>query len=44
MTDAEFTRTIEIALGAGAAGVSIFDFGAMNPARWALFASVVGVK
>ena len=42
MTDPEFTRTIEIALGAGAAGVSIFDFGAMTPARWALFASVVG--
>jgi hypothetical protein len=44
MTDVEFTRTIEIALSSGAAGVSIFDFGAMTPARWSLFASVVGAK
>ena len=41
MTDADFTTSIELALGAGAAGVSVFDFGAMTPARWKLFASVV---
>ena len=42
MTDADFTRSIELALGAGAAGVSLFDFGAMRPARWAVFSKVVG--
>ena len=41
MTDDEFTRSIELALGAGAAGVSLFDLGAMTPARWKLFASVI---
>ena len=41
MSDGDFTRSIELALGAGAAGVSLFDFGAMTPARWKLFASVV---
>jgi len=44
MTDAEFTRTIEQALSNGAAGVSIFDAGAMNPARWALLGKVVGAR
>jgi len=44
MTDAEFTRTIELALSNGAAGVSIFDAGAMNPARWALLGKAVGAK
>jgi uncharacterized lipoprotein YddW (UPF0748 family) len=44
MTDAEFTRTIELAMAGGAAGVSIFDFGAMNPARWALFSKVVAAR
>jgi uncharacterized lipoprotein YddW (UPF0748 family) len=44
MTDEEFTRTIEQALSNGAAGVSIFDAGAMNPARWALLGKVVGAK
>ena len=42
MTDAELTRTIEMALSNGAAGVSIFDLGAMNPARWALLRRVAG--
>jgi len=40
MSDAEFARTIEMALAGGAAGVSIFDAGAMTPARWALFRKV----
>jgi hypothetical protein len=44
MTDDEFTRTIEQALSNGAAGVSIFDAGAMNPARWALLGKVVGAR
>jgi len=44
MTDAEFMRTIEQALSNGAAGVSIFDFGAMNPARWALLGKTIGAK
>ena len=44
MTDAEFARTIEQALSNGAAGASIFDLGAMNPARWQLFGKVVGAK
>jgi uncharacterized lipoprotein YddW (UPF0748 family) len=44
MTDVEFTRTIEQALSNGAAGVSIFDAGAMNPARWALLGKTVGAK
>jgi hypothetical protein len=38
---AAFTKTIEMALAGGAAGVSIFDAGAMNPDRWALFAKAV---
>jgi uncharacterized lipoprotein YddW (UPF0748 family) len=42
MSDSELARTIELALSAGAAGVSMFDFGAMNPARWALLKKVVG--
>lgn len=41
MTDAEFTRTIEQALAGGAAGVSIFDLGAMNPVRWSLLSKAV---
>ena len=41
LSDADFARTIEMALQGGAAGVSIFDAGAMTPARWALFAKVV---
>lgn len=41
LSDAEFTRTIELALAGGASGVSIFDAGAMNPARWALLGKVV---
>jgi hypothetical protein len=31
-----------MALAGGAAGVSIFDAGAMNAERWALFAKAVG--
>jgi uncharacterized lipoprotein YddW (UPF0748 family) len=42
MADAEFSRTIEQALSNGAAGVSIFDLGAMNPARWAILAKATG--
>jgi uncharacterized lipoprotein YddW (UPF0748 family) len=37
----DFTRTIEMALGSGARGVSIFDAGAMTDERWALFAKAV---
>lgn len=33
---ADFTRTIRMALDGGASGVSIFDAGAMTPARWRL--------
>jgi hypothetical protein len=44
MTDDEFTRTIQMALAGGAAGVSIFDAGAMNPARWGLLGKAVGAK
>ncbi len=44
MSDVEFTRTIEEALSNGAAGVSIFDLGAMNPARWALFARATAAR
>lgn len=44
MTDDELARTIEQAMSNGAAGVSIFDFGAMTPARWQLFAKVIGAK
>jgi ribosomal protein S3 len=35
-----FTTTVQTALSAGAAGVSIFDAGAMNAERWALLAKV----
>ena len=38
---AAFTRTIEMALAGGAAGVSIFDAGAMNPERWTLLSKAV---
>jgi hypothetical protein len=33
---AAFTTTVHMALDGGAAGVSIFDAGAMTPERWAL--------
>jgi uncharacterized lipoprotein YddW (UPF0748 family) len=36
-----FTKSIQEARANGAAGVSIFDAGAMNPARWALLAKAV---
>jgi len=39
---ADFTRTIEMAIAGGAAGVSIFDAGAMNAERWALLSKAVG--
>ena len=39
---AAFTRTVEMALAGGAAGVSIFDAGAMTPERWQLLAKAVG--
>lgn len=38
---AAFTRTIEVAIAAGASGVSIFDAGAMTPERWTLLAKAV---
>ena len=41
LSDADFVRTIDMALEGGASGVSIFDAGAMTPARWALFAKAV---
>jgi uncharacterized lipoprotein YddW (UPF0748 family) len=34
LSAADFTRSIEVARAAGAAGVSVFDFGAMTPERW----------
>ena len=39
--DDELARTIDAALSAGASGVSLFDAGAMTPARWAVFAKAV---
>jgi hypothetical protein len=41
LSDADFTRTIRMALDGGASGVSLFDAGAMTPERWALFARTV---
>jgi uncharacterized lipoprotein YddW (UPF0748 family) len=38
---ATFTQTVEMAIAGGAAGVSIFDAGAMNAERWALLAKAV---
>jgi len=43
-SDAQLAESIETAIGAGAAGVSIFDAGAMNTARWKVFASAVGSR
>ncbi len=34
LSPADFTRSIDLARAAGAAGVSVFDFGAMTPERW----------
>ena len=39
LSDADFSRTIEMALSGGAAGVSLFDLGALTPPRRALFAT-----
>ena len=44
LSDAQLADSIETAIGAGAAGVSIFDAGAMNTARWKVFASAVGSR
>ena len=41
LNPAAFTQTIEMALAGGAAGVSIFDAGAMNAERWALLSKAV---
>ena len=41
LNDSELARTIDMALSAGASGVSIFDAGAMTAARWAVFARAV---
>jgi uncharacterized lipoprotein YddW (UPF0748 family) len=38
---AAFTEAVEMALAGGAAGVSIFDAGAMNAERWRLLAAAV---
>jgi hypothetical protein len=38
---AALTKTIQMALTSGAAGVSIFDAGAMNAERWAILAKAV---
>ncbi len=41
LSDDEFARTIRMALDGGASGVSIFDVGAMTPARWNVFAKTM---
>lgn len=41
LSDADFERTVRMALDGGAAGVSIFDAGAMTPARWSLLKRVL---
>jgi uncharacterized lipoprotein YddW (UPF0748 family) len=41
LSAAEFTTTIRTAISSGAAGVSIFDAGAMNRERWALFSKAL---
>jgi uncharacterized lipoprotein YddW (UPF0748 family) len=41
LSDADFLRTIRAALDGGASGVSLFDAGAMTPARWSVFAKVI---
>jgi uncharacterized lipoprotein YddW (UPF0748 family) len=41
MSDDEFARTIAMAIDGGASGVSIFDAGAMTPARWAVLGKAV---
>ena len=40
LDDAAFARTIDVAIGAGVSGVSLFGAGAMNAARWGLFLKV----
>jgi len=42
LSNADFTTTIEMAVGAGASGVSLFDAGAMNDARWRILKTAVG--
>src|SRR5690349_6767545 len=42
LDEAEFAKTVHAAIDAGAAGVSLFDAGAMTPARWTAFAGIVG--
>ena len=39
---AQLAHTVSLALDGGAHGVSLFDAGAMTPAKWAAFASAVG--
>jgi uncharacterized lipoprotein YddW (UPF0748 family) len=41
LTDADFERTVKMALEGGASGVSIFDAGAMTAARWKLLQRIV---
>jgi len=42
LSDADLTRTVRMAIDGGASGVSIFDAGAMTPARWRLFRTIGG--
>ncbi|NQW04725.1 MAG: hypothetical protein HQ485_11935 [Acidobacteria bacterium] len=41
LSAADLSRTITMALDGGAAGVSLFDLGAMNDDRWTVFAKAV---
>ena len=41
LSDDEFARTIRMAIDGGASGVSLFDAGAMTPARWRVFAKAI---
>jgi hypothetical protein len=38
---AEFTATVRMAIEGGAAGVSIFDAGAMSPERWSVLSKAL---
>ena len=42
MNEAEFEKTVEIALGSGASGVSIFSDGAMDDVKWRVLRKVTG--
>nr|MBP6716837.1 hypothetical protein [Acidobacteriota bacterium] len=40
LNNGDFERTIRMAIDGGAAGVSLFDAGAMTSARWTQFAAI----